>query len=92
MKHLRSIGTGLVITIILQFTGLLIFGLAPAALQKLDPANNVLYTSIGLLFVLIYATNLALNRKYLVLLGAAFGILLWLPFLLLLMGLFHSPI
>ena len=84
---LKMLSVGVVISILVQHilgaTGWVI----PFSVRKADPAYGFLYSSHALVVVVVLAVLMVLWKKnYAIAAGLLLGILLWLPYLMLLMA------
>jgi len=85
-QDIASIVLGAIFGIASQYGGLFINGLLPVKSQAWDPASTFIYSSVGLVVsVLAIIFVLKIGRKPFAI-GVVSGLLLWLPFLGLLLS------
>jgi len=77
---------GTAISLVAQYAGLILIPI----LKIPDPAFAFLYSSLGLLASFLFGTFFVLKKQWAFLIGVVAGVLLWWPFMGLIMGLTGS--
>jgi uncharacterized membrane protein len=77
-----SVLMGIAMSIAAQYVGFSVMSLLPIQIQRIDPAIDVLYSSIGLIVSAVCALCFSLRKKWASVVGLGLGILLWWPVLM----------
>jgi len=64
-----------------QYLFLELTSLLPLRVQDLDPASDFLYSSVGVLMVLIFTAYFIKQKNWWIVVGLTLGVVLWWPFL-----------